>query len=287
MKMDELQASRTAIGVAVLRAAHQLFDAEPKILVDPIAIGLVPEASEMALRADAQRLQQPFMRQMRANFVLRSRFAEDRLEAAARRGVTQYVVLGAGLDTFAYRQPTWARHLTILEIDHPASQQFKIATLKSADVEVPGNVQFFPIDFEVDTIADRFALAPLDRDRPIFVSWLGVTQYLTRDAVGTTLRALVQGGTATELVLSYITDDWTAMGADEREAIESAQALAASLGEPWLSKFSAGAMADLLAASGFSRIEPFTFDEANAQYFGPRGDKLQPPRGTGLVYATT
>jgi methyltransferase (TIGR00027 family) len=285
--MREPQASRTAVGVAVLRAAHQFLDAEPKILVDPIAVGLIPEASEAALRAAVQHLQQPHMRRMRANFVLRSRFTEDRLEAASRRGVTQYVVLGAGLDTFAFRQPSWARQLTILEIDHPASQQFKIATLKAAGVRVPDNVRFFPIDFAVDAIGDKLALAPFDRDRPIFVSWLGVTQYLARDAVGATLRALARGAVAAELVLSYIPDDWTLMEPDEREATERAQALAASLGEPWLSKFSAGTMADLLAASGFSRVEPLTIDEARSQYFGYREDKLQPSRGAALVYATT
>ena len=125
--MNQLQESRTAIRVAVLRAAHQVLDAEPKILVDPISIRLVPEACEGALRADVQRLQQAPARSLRANFVLRSRFAEDRLEEAVRRDVTQYVVLGAGLDTLAYRQPNWAHRLTIVKIDHHASQQFKIA----------------------------------------------------------------------------------------------------------------------------------------------------------------
>lgn len=285
--MDELQASLTAIRVAVLRAAHQLLDGEPKILVDPIGIGLVPEASEAALRADAHKLQRPSVRGSRANKVLRSRYAEDRLEEAVRRGVTQYVLLGAGLDTFAYRQPLWADRLTIVEIDHPASQKFKIASLKSAGVNVPPNVRFSPIDFGSGAIGDKLAHAPLDADKPIFVSWLGVTQYLTRDAVGATLAAVGSWGAGSEIVLTYITDDWTSLDVDEKDAMAGSQARAADWGEPWLSKFSTDAIADLLAAAGFSRIEPLTIDNARERYFHNRDDKLLPSGGGGLASART
>src|SRR5262245_43115122 len=115
--------------VAALRAAHQILDGEPKILLDPISVGLFPQASEAAIRADAARLMQARMRRIRANFVLRSRFAEDRLAEAVSRGADQYLILGAGLDTFAYRQPKWAQVLRIVEIDHAASQAFKVACL--------------------------------------------------------------------------------------------------------------------------------------------------------------
>jgi len=285
--MNQLQESRTAIRVAVLRAAHQVLDGEPKILVDPISIGLVPEAAEPALRADAQRLQQAPTRSLRANFVLRSRFAEDRLEEAARRGVTQYVVLGAGLDTLAYRQPSWAHRLTIVEIDHPASQQFKIARLHSAGVIVPSNVRFFSLDFRREDVAERLAKAPLDRAKPIFVSWLGVTQYLTRHAIRATLRSVASWGAGSEIALTYVVDDWSSLDADERAAMVGAETRAAASGEPWLSKFSVLAIADLLSSSGFSRIEPFSIEEARNRYFRNRVDKLQPSAGTGLVAART
>jgi len=285
--MDQLHASRTAIRVAVLRAAHQLLDGAPKILVDPVGIGLVPEASERAVRADAQRLQQPPIRRLRASFVLRSRFAEDCLEEAVRRGITQYVVLGAGLDTFAYRQPDWARRLTIVEIDHPASQQFKIASLKSAGIIVPRNVRFFPIDFGAADVGEGLAQAPLYGAEPIFVSWLGVTQYLRQDAVRATLRAVASWRGGSEMVLTYVTDDWASLDADDRAAMEGAEARAAGSGEPWLAKFSARSMADLLSASGFSRIDLLRIDEAKERYFRNRDDKLQPSGGTGLVYAGT
>src|SRR5262244_3851139 len=120
--MAERQASKTAIAPAVIRAAHQILDAHPKILDDPVAIGLVEGSSAAEIRAQAPDLQQPLKRLVRSSFVVRSRFAEDQLAEAVRAGVQQYVLLGAGLDTFAYRQPAWAQPLRIIEVDHPASQ---------------------------------------------------------------------------------------------------------------------------------------------------------------------
>lgn len=285
--MALLRASKTAIGAAVHRAAHQVFDAEPKILDDSIVVGLVPETLESVLRSDAVRFHQPNERRLRANFVLRSRFAEDQLENAARRGLTQYVVLGAGLDTFAYRQPHWAYELTILEIDHPASQHFKIASLGSAGIAVPTNVQFFSIDFDTEGVADRLAQAPLNRAKPLFVSWLGVTQYLTHDAIAATLRAIAAWPAGTELVFTYMADNWTSLDREGRAAIETAEAQSAAKGEPWLSKFSDYETADLLAASGFSRIEPFSIAEAKQRYFRDRSDNLEPAGGPVLVSAGT
>jgi methyltransferase (TIGR00027 family) len=281
------RASKTAIGAAVHRAAHQVFDAEPKILDDPIAVGLVPETFESVLRSDAARFQQPNERRLRANFVLRSRFAEDQLENAAKRGVMQYLVLGAGLDTFAYRQPDWARELTIVEIDHAASQHFKIASLESSGIAVPPNVRFLSIDFGAEAVADRFAQAPLDRTKPIFVSWLGVSQYLTHDAIAATLRAIAAWPAGTELVFTYMTDDWTSLDPEGRVAIETAEARSAANGEPWLSKLSGHETADLLAASGFARIEPLSNPEAKQRYFRDRPDNLEPAGGPVLVNART
>jgi methyltransferase (TIGR00027 family) len=281
------RASQTAIGAAIHRAAHQVFDAEPKILDDSIVVGLVPETLESVLRSDATRFHEPNERRLRANFVLRSRFAEDQLENAARRGVTQYVALGAGLDTFAYRQPDWAYKLTIVEIDHPRSQHFKIASLESAGIAVPANVRFLSIDFDVEGVANSLAQAPLNRARPLFVSWLGVTQYLTHDAIAATLRAMAAWPAGTELVFTYMADDWTSLDPEGRAAIETAEAKSAAKGEPWLSKFSDRETADLLAASGFSRIEPFSVAEAKQRYFGNRSDNLEPAGGPVLVKART
>lgn len=285
--MGEREASRTAIRVAVLRAAHRILDGEPKILADPIGVGLVPDASEAALRADSRRLERPAIRRLRANIVLRSRWAEDRLAEAVRAGVTQYIVLGAGLDTFAYRQPPWAQRLTIVEVDHSVSQEFKIACLGSAGVSIPSNVQFLPVDFRADAIGEKLACARLDDEKPILVSWLGVTQYLMRDAIDATLRAIAAWRGGSEIALTYITDDWQSLGAEEREVMDEAEARATHCGEPWLSKFSAPAMTDLLSTAGFYRITPFTIENATARYFHNRPDGLLPCRGLELVSAKT
>jgi methyltransferase (TIGR00027 family) len=281
------QASKTAITAAVNRAAHQVFDGEPKVLDDPISLALVPEAGEPALRADALRFQEPKVRRLRANLVLRSRFTEDQLQKAAKGGVTQYVILGAGLDTFAYRQPHWSRALTIVEIDHPASQQFKTSSLKSAGIVVPRNVSFLSINFDMESIADGLTRAALDPARRLFVSWLGVSQYLSRDGVVTTLRGLATWSSGTELVFTYMADDWTSLDPEGRAAIESAQAKSTADGEPWLSRFSAPEISDLLAMCGFSHIAPLSIHDAKDHYFRNRTDQLEPAGGPVIVHTQT
>ena len=283
--MNHSHASETAIRVAAMRAVHQLVDDDPKVLADPVAVGLIRAASEEALRAEAATHQDPAKRHLRANFVLRSRFAEDRLEEAVRRGVRQYVVLGAGLDTFAYRQPRWADGLATVEIDHPASQQFKITSLERASVAVPNSVSYFSIDFGIDDIATKLATAPLDEARPIFVSWLGVTQYVTREAALGTLKALTSWAGGCEIALTYIDQDWTSLPPDERAAMKIGETRAAASGEPWISKYSACSIADLLSSSGFSCAEQLSIAGAKARYFNNRSDGLAPSGGIGLAYA--
>src|SRR5262245_27521296 len=146
--MRESKVSGTAIIVARLRAAHQILDADPKIFVDPIALGFVPASSEEELRADAASLQRPIDRAIRATVVMRSRYVEDVLQEVAASGVRQYVNLGAGLDTFAYRQPSWAHALTLYEVDHPETQHWKQANLDRLGIVPPANLRWCPINFE-------------------------------------------------------------------------------------------------------------------------------------------
>ena len=245
--MDQQRASQTAIRVAAQRAAHQILDGDPKVLIDPICVGLFPEASEPVLRENASHYFQPSVRRLRANHLLRSRFAEDQLESSLDRGVLQYVVLGAGLDTFAYRQPKWGRSLRIIEIDHPASQAYKIAMLKRANVVVPDNVCFFSIDFENDNATAELANVPLDTGKPLFVSCLGVTQYVKRKALMETLGWVASWPRRSEIVLTYAKDDRSDLDADARKSMDDYESFATAAGEPWVSKFSTAAMADVLS----------------------------------------
>ena len=137
--MKHGNASETAIAAGLLRAAHQVLDQEPRILDDPISVGLVPQSSAAEIMAQAERLQLDFLRVLRASFVVRSRISEDALRRSISTGVGQYVLLGAGFDTSAYRQPDWASSIEIFELDHPASQSEKIARLEHRGLALPDN----------------------------------------------------------------------------------------------------------------------------------------------------
>jgi len=163
-----------------MRALHQVLD-EPRVLDDPIAALLVGE-QELDRQKKIARLI-PFLKRLRAHFAMRSRYAEDCLAESLDRGVRQYVLLGAGLDTFAYRQPASVHRLRIFEVDHPATQQWKREKLAAAQVFPPANLTFAGIDFEMVSLRDGLAAAGLDFDLPTFFSCLGVTQYLTTAVV--------------------------------------------------------------------------------------------------------
>ncbi|HEU0054704.1 MAG TPA: class I SAM-dependent methyltransferase, partial [Longimicrobium sp.] len=197
-------ASKTAHGVAVLRAAHLVIDGEPPVLNDTVAARLFGGDVEAKIRARADEMQTPESRGLRSAVVLRSRFAEDTLRDAVEDGVEQYVLLGAGVDTFAYRQPSWARGLTIIEVDHPASQAGKRAALAGAGIEIPPNVRFADIDFERETLAHGLARRGVDTAKRTFFSWLGVMQYLTREAIEATLRTVLSFPKGSAVVSTFV-----------------------------------------------------------------------------------
>src|ERR1700691_1687992 len=176
--MLEGKFSRTAHRGGIRRAAHQLLD-QPKVLDDPLALRIIgPEAAE-ALRSNPKE-HHAFSRAFRAFMAARSRYAEDELACGVVHGVGQYVVLGAGLDTFAYRNPHAG--LRVFEVDHPATQEWKREQLRDTEITIPASLTFVPIDFERQTLADGLAQSGFDGAGPAFFSWLGVTPYLTREA---------------------------------------------------------------------------------------------------------
>src|SRR6202046_944634 len=170
--MQESRPSRTAMRVAMRRAAHQLFD-DPKVLVDPIALPIIGPEAAAILEDNRHRHKSRVARNLRAFLVARSRFAEDELARAIGRGVTQYVVLGAGLDTFAYRNPYGDSALRVFEVDYPATQEWKRRNLQEAKIAIRGSVTSAPVDFEHQTLAEGLRLAGYDSAKPTFFSWLG------------------------------------------------------------------------------------------------------------------
>jgi methyltransferase (TIGR00027 family) len=274
------KASGTAYGVAMLRAAHQIVDDAPPILADPVIARLLGPDTEARIRGEFDRLQSPAARGLRSHIALRARFTEDELAAAVPRGVNQYVVLGAGLDTFAYRQPEWAGGLEIIEVDHPASQAAKREALPRAEIAIPANVRYADIDFERETLASGLARCGVSRARLTFFSWLGVTMYLTRDAIDAVLATIATFPRGSEVVLTFAQPRAEDDGDGGRLA-----ATAAAIGEPWLSYFEPAEMAAMLSRHGFSALQFPTRDEVVARYYADRRDGLAAPRRISLCTA--
>jgi methyltransferase (TIGR00027 family) len=282
--MLDSQPSRTAFATAYLRAAHQLLDAPPRVLEDPLAVSVLGDGASDRIANDAARYRSPGARALRAHVVLRTRFAEDRLAQAVARGVCQYVLLGAGLDTFAFRQPAWAGSLRIVEIDHPDTQRFKRAMLAQARVETPLNVAFGVIDFERESLLEGLGRHGVLPSQPTFFSWLGVTMYLSETSIDRALQSMGAFAAGSELVLTFLEP------ADERPApvVRSSPqlaALVAAAGEPFISYLKPADVESKLRQAGFASVGFLTPDEAKALYFSPQSPDLPPPSPTGIAYA--
>ena len=294
------QPSQTAIRAAIMRAAHQILDGEPRILDDPVALQLVGGLLREELATAGEVYHTPPMRWLRATFVFRSRYAEDVLrdlatagaegtprsagESGGGRRVGQYVILGAGLDTFAYRQPPWARCLRIFEVDHPATQEWKRDILEGAGVPVSGNVRFCPLDFETASLGPALDQASFDRRGLTFFSWLGVTQYLTEAAITSTLEFILSMPAGSGVVFTFKVLEPTLTPADRREPAAAAARVAAG-GEPWITWFEPVAFRRRLLAMGFGSVDHVTPEWADRRYFAGRHDGLSAPRDTHLMRA--
>lgn len=279
--VQERKPSSSAQGVAVSRALHRLLDDNPKILDDSIAARL--------LGAEFDRYKPllrffPFSTTIRASFVMRSRYAEDCLTDSIRDGVGQYVILGAGLDTFAYRQPAWASSLRIFEVDHPATQSWKRTRLAAANIPIPANVTLAPVDFERISLREGLIAAGLDSRAPAFFSALGLTQYLTEDAFDRTLKFVLSMPPRSEIVFSFVLAA-SALRVAARLGVAITATMSAARGEPWLTRFSPEQLRSKLKSMGFSEVSHFSTDAANSRYFQQRHDGLRASRIEQLMRA--
>jgi len=281
--MRPLEPSRTAVGVATLRAAHQLIDGEPKVLEDPVVLRLLDGDLADRIRAHPEPFQTPFMTALRTHVLVRSRYAEERARDAVARGVRQYISLGAGLDTFAYRQPEWAAPLRIVEVDEPASQADKRGRLARAGIAVPDNVTFAPIDFETTSLADGLAAHGIDARVPTFVSWLGVMMYLTREAIDAVFRVVRGLPAGSEMVFTFSppADDTPA----RRTGAAAVASYVAGLGEPFVTHVTPEALSEWLRGHGFTEVAFLTPDDARARYLEGRTDGLRVSRRTTVASA--
>ena len=265
--------SRSAWRVAVLRAAHQLLD-EPIVFDDPLALPILGAATEAQLREDPFQHNDPLWRGLRASLVVRSRVAEDELARAVEAGVAQYVVLGAGLDTFAYRNIHTPRGLMAYEVDHPSTQVWKQRLLAEAGIRAPDSMKFVAVDFERDSLGERLSAAGFRLDRPAFFSWLGVVVYLEREAVMNTLRFIASMPSGSGVTFDYRAPP-TMVNPIERVIEEYIRRVITEEGEPWRSQFDPVGFQGELNALGFKGIRSWDGAELNARYLAQRKDGLR------------
>lgn len=255
------------------RAAHQLVD-NPLVFTDPLAVRIVggPPAEEQRT-AMIEREQDRASRALRAFMAVRSRYAEDSLAEAVNRGVGQYVLLGAGLDTFAYRSP-YGDRLRVFEVDHPATQAWKKECLQHAGIEPPATMSFAPVNFERQTVLDGLLAVGFRSDRPAFFAWLGVTMYLARETVMAMFETIADLPRPTGVVFDYGLDR-ELLGAMERMYLDAFAARVAAAGEPWTTFFKPDELAADLRALKFTAIEDLGPAEINNRYFKDRADGLR------------
>lgn len=288
-----MNASRTALAAALMRAIHTRLD-RPRVIDDAWGDRLVSDHEKAEL---AQRIRGEASPEARARLdqladrdvidavlrrhpsyggvVLRTRWAEDALPGAVAHGARQYLLLGAGLDSFCVRQPDFAHVLDVFEVDHPASQALKRERLAAVAV-VPGNVHFVAADLAHEDLGSALAAAGFRSDVPSFFSWLGVTVYLTRAANETTLRAISScAAPGSEIAFTYIDQRALDAGAPQLDARRTQRA---AQGEPWLSGFDPTAIADDLRALGLSLVEDLDGDALTARYCAGRSDRLAAAR---------
>ena len=260
--MESGQPSRTAFSAARYRAAHQVIEGG-EIFRDALAVPIlgVPPDAEQA----------PDRRGMRLFIAARTRFAEDALATAVKNGTRQLIVLGAGLDTFAYRNP-WPE-LRVCEVDHPATQAYKRERLAAAGIAVPESLTYLPVDFEQESLADRLAA-----EEAAFFLWLGVVPYLSRDGYDETL-SLIAATPKAEVVFDYAMPPSSMPSPERQAALEARAARVASIGEPWRTYFMPDELAVSLRERGFDELEDLGPAQLGARWFNRPDIPPQTPGG--------
>jgi methyltransferase (TIGR00027 family) len=259
--MQPGQFSRTALGAAGHRAAHQVLEGG-RIFADPLAMPILGDDAEEAV---AEAGEQPARRGLRNFIAVRSRFAEEAARRAIREDARQIVVLGAGLDTFAYRVES-IEGLRVFEVDHPATQAEKRRRLAAASIAAPEHLTFAPCDFERDALGEALAAVGFDPDRRAFFIWLGVVPYLTDAAISSTL-GFIARLPAGEVVFDYANPAATIANPAMRAAHEILSERVAAAGEAFQSYFETRALHEKLRALGFQEIEDLGPNEIAARFF--------------------
>lgn len=262
------------------RAAHQLWDS-PRVFEDPVALNII-DPEEAAALSSSRRPDSAPDRYLRAFLVARSRYAEDQLAEAVQRGAKQYVILGAGLDTFAHRNSF--ADLAVFEVDHPNTQAWKRQRLETGGIRPPASLTFVPVDFEKETLAQGLGASAFKTHEPAFFSWLGVTPYLAPETVLGTLQWLISICSSNGVVFDYAVPR-SLLGPLGRIAFDDLANRVAAAGEPFRGFFEPDKLNTELKRMGYSQIEDLGVEEINARYFKDRADGLRVAGGGRLMHA--
>jgi methyltransferase (TIGR00027 family) len=276
--VSETKASQTALVTALMRAIHTRLD-HPKHIDDSWGDRLVLDAERAALDPEGR---------LRSNaayglVILRTRYTEEALAAAVARGTRQYVILGAGMDSFAVRQPAFAQGVEVIEVDHPASQTFKRDRLRACGVPVPPTLHFVPADLGCEQLTTALTRSPYQSAAPAFFSWLGVTVYLTREANLATLRGIAAcAAAASELVFTYVDQRELDAGS---ESVRGVGSRAAALGETWLSGFDPSQLEEDLRQVGLGLVEDLSGEQLWRRYCTEDEEALRSPASSAFHIA--
>lgn len=274
----------TAERVALWRAMHVLVDPPPHVLSDEIGLRLAAPDDDWRRRPD---MDPRATSGYRAAVVARARFIDDLVAEQAGRGISQYVVLGAGLDTFAQRRPEIASRLRVFEVDQPGNQAWKRRRLVELGYGIPDWLRLVPVDFEAGgSWWEQLAAAGFDPGQPAVVVSTGVTMYLTKDATAATLRQLAGLAPASTLAMTFLLPTELLEDAD-RPGLRAAKSGARATGTPFISFYTPSEMLALAREAGFTTAEHVPGTVLADRYFADRADGLRPSSGEDLLVATT
>jgi methyltransferase (TIGR00027 family) len=273
----------TAVRTALWRAMHVQVDPPPHVLNDDLGLRLVNPDDGWRSRPD---MDPSATSGFRAGIVARARLVEDLVVEQAGRGVCQYVILGAGLDTFSQRRPEIAEGLTVFEVDQPGPQAWKRRRLIDLGYGIPDWMRLVPVDFETQRWWERLTAAGFDADQPAVVASTGVTMYLTRDANAATLRQIATLAPGSTLASTFQLP-LELIDAKDRPGRQAAENGARSAGTPFISFYTPQEMLALARDCGFREARHVSTAMTIQRYFADRTDGLQPPRGEEFLLATT
>ncbi len=278
----EAEFSRTADSSAAQRAIHTMYASAPKIFDDPYALDLGGPRWRRIVNSRALMwlMEHVFFRWIKPMIglhVVRARYTEDCLHEILPQGLSQYVILGAGMDSFGLRHPELAQDLDIFEVDHPGTQEIKQARMREFRYQVPANLHFVPVDFEKDSLEERLLKADLKRDKKTIFSWLGVLPFLSKAAIEGTLQITAKlAAEGSELVCDVMDERALTPEGQRSICMRKSTQISAKYGEPFVTGLAIDDFTDMLAKVGWQVVEIVRADEQRTRWFDNRADQLVP-----------